>query len=76
MIRANENLAAALARLNGNPDFEKVREWIDKSFQSELEGLIGLRPEVTEMGKGYCNALKDIREKFNDPRKLAEKFQK
>lgn len=77
MIRADEKLVTALARLHNNADFDAFRSWLNASFLDHLSGIVDLPAgDATEKGKGYCGALKDIMDKVNDPRKLAEKFSK
>lgn len=77
MIRADEKLASALCQLHHNDDFAVVRDWLNNSFEHHKDGIIDLPAgELTEKGKGYCAALKDICERINEPRKLADKFRK
>jgi hypothetical protein len=77
MNKVDKDLATALARLNGNHDFKVFRKWLEESYTGHLDGIIDLQAgDATEKGKGYCGALKDIIEKFKDPHKLVEKFNK
>lgn len=77
MIKVDKDLATALARLEGNTDFAKVRAWIVDSYTDHLDGVVDLPAgDATERGKGYCGALKDIKEKLTAPHKLLEKFNK
>ena len=77
MIKADEQLATALARLQNSDDFQAVKTWIGASINYYLRGLVDVEPGAkTEYAKGYCGALIDILDKFSAGQKLVDRFKR
>lgn len=76
MIRTDERLVNSLCRLEGDTDYQILKEWVRNSFGSQLVDNIDARDEDATRGQGYAEALRDIMAIIEDPRKLAEKFKK
>jgi hypothetical protein len=62
----------AIARLEGAPDFEIVKEWLNAMLVNIGIDWIDLRGEETLIAQGYGEALRDITVPLNYPRKVIE----
>ena len=65
-------VANALIRMENNADFVLIKSWIDASFEDIKCQLIDVRGENTLLAQGYADALRDITESFNSPRRILE----
>jgi hypothetical protein len=74
--RLDPATATAMIPLSLDKDFQLFQAWLDCSFKTALRSNIDLRGEEAVRGQGYAEALRDILDALEDPRKLAEKFRK
>lgn len=74
MRKMDPATATALIPLSLDKDFHMFQEWLDCSFTNQLRSNIDLRGEEAVRGQGYAEALRDILDALENPRKLADKF--
>lgn len=60
----------ALIRLENNADFALFKTWLGASYEDIKGQLIDTRGENTLLAQGYADALRDITESVNDPRRF------
>lgn len=67
MIRPDRKILQAIASLEGNPDFETIRQWVVNSYMEQLKALPRVIANI-EIGQGRARELEELVEAMNDAR--------